>query len=240
MPTVTSEQPPAHSGSRAGTGAPQPQWLSTLAQAAHHDDSFFHGFESPQGRASAVLMLFGPLGPLGPLGPTPNSAGEFVVLTERAATLRKHASQVSFPGGTADEGDNGPVGTAMREANEEIGLDTRGVEVIDTLPAIPLSVTGYRVDPVLAWWPSPTPVDVVDPAEVARVAKVAVSDLVDPANRHTAIHPYRAFAAPAFEVDGLYIWGFTAIVLDAILTLGGQTKEWDADDRRPVPEQFWR
>lgn len=210
-------------------GAARPEWLDRLVVGAAAEGSFFHGF-SPSGRASAVLMLFGPTA----------GGGQDVVLTERAATLRQHAGQVSFPGGGVESGDTGPADTALREATEEIGLDRHSVQIVSTLPAIPLSVSGFRVDPVLAWWKSPGPVAPVDPAEVARVDRVRLDDLVNPANRHTAIHPYRSFAAPAFEVDGLYIWGFTAMVLDAVLHLSGLEKEWDADDRRPVPDKYWR
>jgi len=68
---------------------------------------------------------------------------------------------------------------------------------------------------------------------------VRVSDLVDPANRHTATHP-RGFAGPAFTVDGLYVWGFTAFLLDAVLTAAELTRAWNTDDRRQVPQRFLR
>ena len=213
----------------AAESAPEPVWLRNLDRRAHESD-FATSLPPASGRASAVLMLFGPR----------VGGGEDVVLTERAATLRKHAGQVSFPGGGAEPGDASLVGTALREAQEEIGLAPDGVSVIGELPALPLTVTGFRVTPVAAWWERPSPVGVVDAAEVARVARVALADLVDPANRFTAIHPRGAFDAPAFEVDGLYIWGFTAILLDATLQLAGLDRPWDKDDRRPIPDRYWR
>ena len=97
------------------------------------------------GRRSAVLMLFGP----DPRG------GEDVVLTERAHTLRSHPGQVSFPGGRVDPDDDGSVAAALREAEEEVGLDPAGVEVLATFPDVFLTPSQHAVTPVLAWWPSP-------------------------------------------------------------------------------------
>ncbi|KNX36105.1 NUDIX hydrolase [Luteipulveratus halotolerans] len=206
-----------------------PDWLQRVADTSHDDIPLVRRLAGlAHGRQSAVLMLFGPS----------DDGGQDVVLTERAATLRKHAGQVSFPGGTIDDTDDGPVEAALREAREEIGLDTDGVEVVGQLPRLPLSVTGFSVTPVLAWWPRPSSILAVDPAEVARVVRVPLEALLDPAHRFTATHPSRAFAAPAFEVDGLYIWGFTAIVLSETFDLAGLTRPWDEHDERVVPERF--
>lgn len=208
---------------------PVPSWLMGIEERAAGRMPTFPAGEDGEGRRSAVLMLFGPHA----------GGGEDVVLTQRADTLRQHAGQVSFPGGGVDPRDASPQETALREAHEEIGLDPAGVRVLGTLPSLPLSVTGFHVTPVVAWWESPSPVLAAE-AEVARVERVSIADLMDPANRFTAIAPARRFAAPAFEVDGLYIWGFTAIVLDALLTLTGHTLAWDEGDERVVPERYRR
>lgn len=211
------------------TGTPEPAWLRDLERRAR-ESAFVTHLPPTTGRASAVLMLFGPA----------DGGGEDVVLTERAATLRRHAGQVSFPGGSADPGDATLVDTALREAEEEIGLARDGVQIVGELPVLPLSVTGFQVTPIAAWWRDPSPIGVMDVAEVARVERVPLADLVDPANRFSSVHPARSFDAPAFEVDGLYIWGFTAMVLDATLRLAGLERPWDRDDKRLVPDRYWR
>lgn len=214
------------------TSAPAvPDWLHQVAAVAERPQDSELVRKTAHlsgGRQSAVLMLFGPDG----------AGGESVVLTERAWTLRQHPGQVSFPGGRIDPEDDGPVDAALREAEEEIGLDRSGVHVVGRLPLLPLSVTGFSVTPVLAWWPRPTPVRVVDTAEVGRVEVVPLAELVDPANRFTSVHPARHYAMPAFEVRGLYVWGFTAAIIDETLRLAGLEQAWDVADERPVPPRY--
>ncbi|WP_018157226.1 NUDIX hydrolase [Demetria terragena] len=207
-----------------------PDWLQRVADTAAEDiDLVRRSAHLTGGRESAVLMLFGP-----------SARGVTVVLTERAQTLRQHPGQVSFPGGGVDPTDDGPVAAALREAQEEVGVDPAGVEVVGLLPQLPLSVTGFSVTPVLGWWARPRPVGVVDAAEVERVAVVPIAELLDPAHRFMAVHPAREFAAPAFEVGDLYVWGFTAIVLSEFFDVAGLTVPWNLEDERPVPQRFLR
>jgi 8-oxo-dGTP pyrophosphatase MutT (NUDIX family) len=177
------------------------------------------------GRRSAVLILFGE----GPAGPD-------VLLIQRAESLRQHAGQPAFPGGAVDPGDDGPAGTALRESAEEVGLDAAGVRVVALLPELYLPPTGFLVTPVLAWWHTPAPVGVVDPGEVARVERVPVAELVDPANRCLVRGP-SGHAGPGFLVRGLTVWGFTAAVLDRVLELAGWAVPWDATDVRELPRR---
>jgi 8-oxo-dGTP pyrophosphatase MutT (NUDIX family) len=175
------------------------------------------------GRPSAVLMLFA----TGPQGPD-------VLLIERAASLRSHAGQPAFPGGALDPGDVGPVAAALREAQEEVGLDPASVEIIAELPALFIPVTGYVVTPVLAWWRAPHAVQPVDTGEVAAVVRVPVSELVDPANRQRVRHP-SGWVGPAFTVGGLVVWGFTAGLLDRLLRLGGWERPWTPGPINELP-----
>lgn len=208
--------------------APLPGWLERLAAAAPSiGPEQLSRFLPPQtgGRASAVLMLFGD----GPAGPE-------VLLIERASTMRSHAGQPAFPGGATDPGDDGPVGTALREAAEEVGLDPASVTVLATLPALWLPPSGFVVTPVLAWWHAPHAVDSRDPAEVAAVIRVPVADLVEPANRMQVRHP-SGYVGPAFDVAGLLVWGFTAGLLDKVLAVAGWDRPWDTSRLRPLPPE---
>jgi len=193
-----------------------PPWLTRLADAAGT-------MEVPPplappatgGRPSAVLVLFGD----GPNGPD-------LLFIQRSDELRLHAGQPAFPGGAIDAGDGGPVGAALREAAEETGLDLAGVDVVGTLPEVFIERTGFRVVPVLAWWRKPSAVAPVDAGEVAAVERVSVAELADPAIRLMFRMP-SGRGGPAFRVRGMLIWGFTAVLVDRLLALGGWEKPWD-------------
>ncbi|MFI2313573.1 NUDIX hydrolase [Streptomyces sp. CB00072] len=211
-----------------------PAWLDPVAHAARSVQpqqlSRFLPPESGAGRQSAVLVLFGE----GERGPE-------LLLMERSGTLRSHAGQPSFPGGALDpeDGDQattGPLRAALREAEEETGLDPRGVQLFGVLPRLYIPVSSFVVTPVLGWWRAPSPVGVVDPAETARVFTVPVADLTDPANRATAIHP-SGHSGPAFLVESALVWGFTAGVIDRIVHYAGWERPWDRARQVPLD---WR
>jgi 8-oxo-dGTP pyrophosphatase MutT (NUDIX family) len=201
-----------------------PDYLKRLIDAA---DDLPLRHRMPQAtataRRSAVLILFGE----GPLGPD-------VLLIEKSAHLRSHAGQPAFPGGGVDPGDDFPIGTALREAEEEAGIDPAGVRVLATLQELFLPPSNRLVVPVVAWWDDPRDVTVGDPHEVARVARVPLADLTDPANRYRLAHP-AGFIGPAFCVADMEVWGFTAGLLDAILEASGLAVPWDTNDVRPLP-----
>lgn len=197
-----------------------PWWHPLAANSAKVRADQISRFAPPLegGRESAVLILLGE-GLDGTDGPD-------VLLLERAHTLRNHAGQPAFPGGMTDPGDDGPVGTALREANEEVGLHPASVEVVTVMPALWLPPSNFVVTPVLGWWRSPHPVAPGHPAEVARVERVPVAELVDPANRLRVRHP-SGFIGPAFAVRSMVVWGFTAGLLSALLDLAGWSLPWN-------------
>jgi 8-oxo-dGTP pyrophosphatase MutT (NUDIX family) len=211
-----------------------PEWLRPLAEAAvdvlpEELSRFLPPAEG--GRESAVLMLFGEA------EPGSGWEGAEVLLIERAHDMRSHAGQVSFPGGAIDDTDATPAAAALREAEEETGLDPAGVEVFGTLPALFLPVSDFVVTTVLGWWRAPSPVRVVDRAEVASVHRVPLADLLDPANRFRVGHP-SGHVGPAFGVAGLLVWGFTAGLLDRMLRLAGWERPWDQSIVRELPEHM--
>ncbi|MDR6866492.1 8-oxo-dGTP pyrophosphatase MutT (NUDIX family) [Microbacterium resistens] len=187
-------------------------------------------------RPAAVLMLFGVLDDV--LAPPDAAVARDldVLLQKRATTLSTHPGQVSFPGGKAEPEDADVAATALREAEEETGLDPSGVEVLAVLPELPLIASNHRVSPVLGWWRHPSTVAAVDHAETVEVFRMPVARLLDPAHRYTSVRRYgdRVFRAPAFEVDGTVVWGFTAMVLDGLFDAAGWTVPWDRDIERPV------
>lgn len=214
---------------------PLPGWWTPLASraAAVRGEGITRFRPPPEGgRDSAVLVLLGE--------DAPDSSGTAVVpgpdvlLLERAASLRNHAGQPAFPGGASEPGDADPAATALREATEEVALRPDTVEVVTTLPRLWIPVSGYAVTPVLGWWREPHEVYPADEAEVARVARLPVSELVDPANRLRVRHP-SGYVGPAFQVREMLVWGFTAGVLSTVLDLAGWVRPWDRTRVEPLP-----
>ncbi|HKE51236.1 MAG TPA: CoA pyrophosphatase [Actinomycetes bacterium] len=204
-----------------------PDWLRPLAElAARIEPEVLSRFLPPDdgGRPSAVLLLFGD----GPSGPD-------LLIIERSHDMRSHAGQPAFPGGSLDPEDSGPVDAALREAQEETGLDPAGVDVFATLPSIWLPPSGYVVTPVLGWWRKPSPVSVMDPAEVASVHRIPIAELLDPANRFRVRHP-SGYVGAAFGVRGLLVWGFTAGLIDRLFRLVGWERAWDLNRVEDLPE----
>jgi hypothetical protein len=108
------------------------------------------------------------------------------------------------------------------------------VTVLAELPSLFIPVSGFQVTPVLAWWRAPHPVGPRQPAEVARVERLPVTELVDPANRLLLRHP-TGWIAPAFRVRGMLVWGFTAGIIATLLDLAGWSRPWDADRIEDLP-----
>ena len=139
--------------------------------------------------------------------------GLSVLLTQRTTHLRDHGGQISFPGGRMDPEDAGPNETALRESEEEIGLERERVEIIGQLPEY-LTVSGYSVTPIIGLV-KPQAEYVLDEFEVADVFEVPLRFLLDPANHQVRLWQSeqggRRFYSMPYE--NRFIWGATAGML---------------------------
>jgi 8-oxo-dGTP pyrophosphatase MutT (NUDIX family) len=207
-----------------------PSWLDPVRRGAEtitaDELTRFVPPDDADTRQGAVLMLFGE----GPMGPD-------LLLTERAHDMRSHPGQVSFPGGSTDPGDPSPAATALREAEEETGLDPSGVQVFATLPELWLPPSNFAVTPVLGWWREESPVRVVDPAEVHAVLRVPIDELLEPEHRVSVRHP-SGWTGPGFLIGDdkdLVLWGFTAGIIARLFDFLGWTRPWDAGVLQDLP-----
>ena len=213
------------SGAADPGGSDAPAWLRRLAAAAAvMDVPRVVRPPASGGRHSAVLVLFGD----GPSGPD-------LLYIQKNEGLRRHAGQPAFPGGKIEGSDDGPVTAALREAVEETGLDPAGVDVLATMPELFITRSQFRVIPVLAWWREPSAVRPVDIGEVAAVERISVADLADPANRLMLRFP-SGHSGPAFRIGSMLIWGFTGLITDRLLALGGWERPWDDTVIREMPQ----
>jgi 8-oxo-dGTP pyrophosphatase MutT (NUDIX family) len=206
-----------------------PAWLRPVEELAGsmtaEDLTRFVPPVGHDGRRGAVLALFGE----GPHGPD-------LVFTERAHRMRTHPGQVSFPGGSLDPGETARV-AALREAEEEIGLDSAGVDLVAELPELWLPPSNFAVTPIVGWWRAETPIGVVDPGEVHAIHRTSVAHLVDPQNRCSVRHP-SGWVGPGFwigKAGDVLLWGFTAGIVARLFDALGWTRPWDADQLHDLP-----
>jgi len=188
------------------------------------------------GRDAAVLVLFSGPESGDAAGQVPDDAD--LLLTVRAGTLRHHAGQAAFPGGAVEAGDTGPVATALREAQEETGIDPTRLRALATMERMYIPPSGFHVVPVLAYSHDPGPVAVIDPAETAVVTRVPLRAFVNPVNRLMVYRGDlgRRYAGPAFLLNEMLVWGFTGHVISAMLDVAGWARPWNTEDVRELDE----
>ena len=148
--------------------------------------------------------------------------GAVVVLTRRAAHLRNHRGEVSFPGGRQEDHDVDLVATALREAHEEIGLDPSSVQIIGPLDQLSTFVSRSMIHPFVGILPGRPQGLVADPGEVEHILHVALADLLDPDAFHEELWRFpdgNDRSLTFFEIEGDTIWGATARMLRQLLNL---------------------
>lgn len=136
-----------------------------------------------------------------------------VILTERPKTMRKHPGQISFPGGRIEPDDDGPVGAALREAEEEIGLPPASVEVIGIADTY-RTITGFEVTPVVGVVPPGLPLS-PHPGEVAAMFEAPLAWLLDPERQTIRTVDWKGRERSYYEIEweGRRIWGATAAMI---------------------------
>ena len=216
------------------TGTAVPAWLRRVAAGVPSDPqrvnpiiARYAAAETNARKAAVLVLISGARAGAG----MPGDAE--VLLTQRAATMRQHRGQIAFPGGGADPGDDGPVATALREAEEETGLDPAGVAPIAIWPGIYVPPSRFDVTPVVGYWHTPSDVRVVDPNEAERVMRIPIATMLDPANRFVVRHPL-GYYGPAFLVDGVVVWGFTGGILAGLFAMSGWEIPWNTADVRDL------
>lgn len=166
-----------------------------------------YAMEARGGTEAAVLL---------PLHGWPDEPG--LIFTERRADMRRHAGEISFPGGRRDEGDADLIATALREAEEEIGLDPAAVELSGALPPASTFVTGYRIHPYVGLIADPAELDLKpNPSEVETVLAFSLEGLRAGYAMRRLVRRGVPIHTPTYEVDDHLIWGATARILGDLL-----------------------
>ncbi|HEX7810483.1 MAG TPA: CoA pyrophosphatase [Burkholderiales bacterium] len=189
---------------------PRPFSRAWLAERLNRQESLpadadFPLYAHPPGRIPVPAAVLVPV--------VNHPAGPTLLFTQRTAHLHDHAGQISFPGGRVDEGDRDRVATALREAEEETGIDREQVHIIGRLPDFDIQ-TGFRVTPVVGWVEPPFELS-PDPFEVAEIFEVPLEFFLDPENhrRHRDELGGRVRHYYSMPYGERNIWGATAGML---------------------------
>ncbi|MDP2227475.1 MAG: CoA pyrophosphatase [Moraxellaceae bacterium] len=149
------------------------------------------------------------------LVPVTDEANPHIILTRRASHMNSHAGEVAFPGGKRDATDSSIIATALRESNEEIGLEAGQVQIVGELDVF-TSKVGLRVQPVIGVITEPQRLDLrPNPGEIESIFRVPVEFFLTEKVSYT--HRFRFmgqdYTVPSFNYDDYVIWGLTAFMI---------------------------
>lgn len=216
-----------------------PPWLEPLAEFTRTTD--IHGVigdatrRVPDAAAgtdvklSAVAIVFS-----GDATSRTLPADAAVIVTHRNPEMRHHSGQIAFPGGRREDEDADPIATALREAEEEVGLDPASVIPFAVLDPVYIPPTGFAVVPVLVWQPEVTDIWCAS-EENDWVQRYPLHDLIDPAQR--ASLDLGGKTTPAWwlgDPPTRLLWGFTAMLLDTIIRCAEWEQPWDSSQPEPI------
>jgi 8-oxo-dGTP pyrophosphatase MutT (NUDIX family) len=165
-------------------------------------------------KRSAVLMLV-----------YPSADGFYMPLIERAAYDGVHSRQIGLPGGQTEPGDLDAIDTALREAEEEIGVSRHHIEVLGLLSSLYIPPSNFHVQPVLAVTQQ-RPAFVLDPVEVASLIETPLMPLLQGQYRGQSTVQVRggAWQVPSFSIQGHVVWGATAMMLSELVAVMGEVR----------------
>ena len=155
-----------------------------------------------EGIPASILLLLYPLG-----------GKWFFFLTKRSQDLEHHKGQISFPGGVVEKNES-KMNAAIRETNEEIGVDKDVIKIIGTLTPLYVPVSNFHISPYVGWTEEKPHTKVQD-AEVNRVFSVSINDLVLEKNLKTKkdVFSNKSIKVPYFDLNGETVWGATSMIL---------------------------
>jgi 8-oxo-dGTP pyrophosphatase MutT (NUDIX family) len=198
------------------------RWVASSSIVAETGDDRF----ADDGETLMMVSRDRPLKPAAVLVLVVNHAVPTIVFTQRTSHLTDHAGQISFPGGRVEPTDANAAATALREANEETGVDPSAIEIIGELPHYTTG-TGYRITPVVGWAPGPVGYE-PDPSEVAEVFEVPAPFLLDPSNHRQELAMYKGRMRSYYAIPfgQRYIWGATAGMLITFSRVVAHAEGW--------------
>lgn len=184
----------------------RPGWLQPFLARVQQDpphNSRWGELDALRDAAVLVLLIDSPDGPL-------------LLLTKRAPKLTNYPGRLVFPGGAAEPGDAGPVGTALRETSEEIGIAADTVHIIGLLPPIALTASGFMVTAVVGWCTRLELAGTGNSDEVSAIVQVPLHEFCDASSRVQRVEAGHAAFGSALRVDGTAVGTMTAAVIDLL------------------------